>query len=489
MNKKIKNYILENIPLPICFYNRGRKIIWVNEVFKNFFGLKIEKTSKKCWQIYGFSKPCPNCVVKRAFRERKEAYAIASAKDQKSWLFKGTPLIGEKDNIIGVIEIAIEIPPDIEKKHLFNELMHTRDLLKTILENIPVMITRYDPEKKKLIPLNRACEKLFGWSKEEADEIDIIQEILPDPVYKEEGLKYLLSGKSKWKRFSIKTKEGKTLESVWSNFYLKDGTIIGIGIDIRELLEKEREIIERQERLELLINKINEAIWFTKMDGSVINLSNPLEFIYGIPLEEFKKNPRIWLDVVYFEDKEIAEESLKELMEKGFATAEYRIVKPNGEIRWIQDRKAIIYDERGFPKMMGGIINDVTESKRKEEERENLKKQLFQAQKLESIGRLAGGVAHDFNNMLSVILGYTQLALMKLEKSHPIYPDLEQILKATERSVNLTRQLLAFARHQPMAPKVLNLNKCVEEMFKMLKRLIGEEIEIILKFEENLWLY
>jgi CheY-like chemotaxis protein len=103
---------------------------------------------------------------------------------------------------------------------------------------------------------------------------------------------------------------------------------------------------------------------------------------------------------------------------------------------------------------------------------------LQQAQKIEAIGRLAGGVAHDFNNMLGVIMGYTEMAQMKLDPSQPLYADLEEIGKAAERSAALTRQLLAFARKQTIEPKVLDLNVVVAGMLKMLQRLIGENVEI-----------
>jgi len=120
----------------------------------------------------------------------------------------------------------------------------------------------------------------------------------------------------------------------------------------------------------------------------------------------------------------------------------------------------------------------IEERKRAEEERERLQSQLAQAQKMESVGRLAGGVAHDFNNMLSVILGHTELAMDAMSPSDPLLADLQEIRKAAERSADLTRQLLAFARKQTVAPKVLDLNETVEGTLKMLRRLIGEDIEL-----------
>jgi PAS domain S-box-containing protein len=128
-----------------------------------------------------------------------------------------------------------------------------------------------------------------------------------------------------------------------------------------------------------------------------------------------------------------------------------------------------------------------SDRKRAEEEKAKLQGQLTQAQKMESVGRLAGGVAHDFNNMLAVILGHTELAMENLDPSQPLYRGLQEIRKAAEHSADLTRQLLAFARKQNIAPKVLDLNKTVEGMLKMLRRLIGEDIDLAWMPGANLW--
>ncbi|MBU1109487.1 MAG: response regulator [Candidatus Riflebacteria bacterium] len=122
-----------------------------------------------------------------------------------------------------------------------------------------------------------------------------------------------------------------------------------------------------------------------------------------------------------------------------------------------------------------------------EEESVLLEAQLQQAQKMEAIGRLAGGVAHDFNNMLSVILGHVEIALEQVNKAVPLYDSLEEIRKAAERSADLTRQLLTFARRQAIAPKLLNLNETLAGMLKMLTRLIGEDIQLIWRPEADLW--
>ena len=136
---------------------------------------------------------------------------------------------------------------------------------------------------------------------------------------------------------------------------------------------------------------------------------------------------------------------------------------------------------------IAGIFTDVTERVEAERERARLQDQLQQAQKMESVGRLAGGVAHDFNNMLGVILGYTEMALSQVDSDQPLHSDLEEVQRAALRSADLTRQLLAFARKSTVSPRVLDLNETVEKALKMLERLIGENVSLRWQAGANLW--
>jgi PAS domain S-box-containing protein len=176
-------------------------------------------------------------------------------------------------------------------------------------------------------------------------------------------------------------------------------------------------------------------------------------------------------------------ELLMILQENGFVSDyETEIIRKDGTNIWISF-SATIFPEQGF---LEGSIVEITERKRSEIEQEKLQAQLIQAQKMESVGRLAGGVAHDFNNMLSIILGNAEIIMEDIDPSNPLVTNLEEIYKAAERSTNLTRQLLAFARKQTIDPKVLNLNHILDDMLKMLKRLIGEDIDLTWQPAQNL---
>jgi len=136
--------------------------------------------------------------------------------------------------------------------------------------------------------------------------------------------------------------------------------------------------------------------------------------------------------------------------------------------------------ERIASHVAGAVANAQLYSERihAEKERADLEAQLRQAQKMEAVGRLAGGVAHDFNNMLGVVIGYTDLAKGRVSPDDALYKDLDEIAKAAGRSTNLVRQLLAFARRQTVAPRVLDLNRIIGESEKMLRRLVGEDIDV-----------
>jgi signal transduction histidine kinase/ActR/RegA family two-component response regulator len=163
-------------------------------------------------------------------------------------------------------------------------------------------------------------------------------------------------------------------------------------------------------------------------------------------------------------------------------TCVHRAILPNGEERVMQGRGEVMVNDQGKPIKLFGVVQDITETRRAEEALTRSEEQLRQSQKMEAVGRLAGGVAHDFNNLLTVIGGYCEISLQTMTGPHPLQRNIVEIQKASERASSLTGQLLAFSRKQVLQPRVFQLNDVVQGMEKMLRRLIGEDIELSISF-------
>ncbi len=164
----------------------------------------------------------------------------------------------------------------------------------------------------------------------------------------------------------------------------------------------------------------------------------------------------------------------------------YRLICRDNRVIDVQMFVSVTYENR-TPIEIFGTVQDITQQKAAEEERQKLQAQFTQAQKMESVGRLAGGVAHDFNNKLTIINGYAEMAIDMMDPSDPLRETIQEIYTAGKKSADIVRQLLAFARKQTFSPVLLDLNDTISRMLKMLQRLIGENIDLTWHPGNNLW--
>jgi two-component system cell cycle sensor histidine kinase/response regulator CckA len=255
--------------------------------------------------------------------------------------------------------------------------------------------------------------------------------------------------------------------------------------DITDRKRTEEKLRESEEKHRRIIEVLSDAILLRANDIIIYANSAALKlFRVNHPEELIGKR---YLDLIHPDDRAISAERVKEIIEEDRPASlrEHRIMALDGQIMQVESSGAP-FKYRGETQVFG-VYRDITERKRAEEEKAKLQDQLLQSQKMESIGRLAGGVAHDFNNMLGVILGHTEMAMEQVDPAQPLHADLTEIRKAAERSSNLTRQLLAFARKQTVSPRVLDLNETVAGMLNMLQRLIGEDIQLAWLPGVNLW--
>lgn len=257
--------------------------------------------------------------------------------------------------------------------------------------------------------------------------------------------------------------------------------------EIRERKQAEAALKDSEARLRTLISTIPDLVWLKDQEGTYLLCNRRFESFFG------KKEADIIGRTDYdFVDKDLAasfREHDKIAMARGKPSKNEEEVTfaDDGHRELLETIKTPMYKSDGQLAGVLGIGRDITERKRAEEEKLLLEEQYHQAQKVESIGRLAGGVAHDYNNALSVIIGFTELAMEQANPAGPLRTNLDQVLTAAKRAADITRQLLAFARKQPIAPQVLDLNRTVEGMFKMLRRLISEDIDLTWLPGADLW--
>ena len=255
--------------------------------------------------------------------------------------------------------------------------------------------------------------------------------------------------------------------------------------DLLERKQAEQDLKESRERLRSIFRAAPTGIGVV-VERRLIEVNERVSEMTGYGRDELVGSSS---RVLYPTDEEfqyVGREKYRQIAERGTGTVETRWRRKDGSIIEVLLSSSPI-DPSDLSRGMTFTALDITEHKRAEAGREKLQAQLAQAQKMESVGRLAGGVAHDFNNMLQAILGNVSLALLDLPPDSPVCEYLEEVQKSARRSADLTRQLLAFARKQTIAPKVLDLNDTVVGMLKMLRRLIGEDIDMAWQPGVDLW--
>jgi PAS domain S-box-containing protein len=206
----------------------------------------------------------------------------------------------------------------------------------------------------------------------------------------------------------------------------------------------------------------------------VLRWSETMEAHYGLQPGTFAGTFDAFVERIHPDDRPSVLEIVGRAMKSGMDfSVQNRAIWPDGTVRWLSGAGRVLLGDQGEPLRGVGISLDITE-------RRTLEEQYQQAQKMEAVGRLAGGVAHDFNNLLTAILGYCELLLADAEPDDPRRADIAEIQKAGTRAAGLTRQLLAFSRKQIIEPTMLDLNAIVADMRAMLGRLIGEDVNIVL---------
>jgi PAS domain S-box-containing protein len=373
-------------------------------------------------------------------------------------------------NVPHIISITRDIG---ELKRVEQEVLAQKKMFETMFNAITDGIVITDTHRQILLA-NKGMTTTFGYTPGEL--IGKTTEILYDNTNN-----YLMTGEAVFNSqsahptelytTSYKDKTGRIFpgETFGTKLYDNNDQWIG-NLGVMRDITKRKQDEDALERLKVAIEQAGEVIVVTDTDG-IIEYTNPaFEKVTGYSLDEVHlQNPRILKSGL---QDELFYKNLWQTISSGRTWAGRLVNKhKNGSLFTEEATISPVFNNEGQIINYVAIKRDITTQLK-------LEAQYLQAQKMESVGRLTGGVAHDFNNILAVILGYTELAMRQVGPSEKLYSDLEKIFDAANRSADIVRQLLAFSRKQNIAPKVLDLNDTVAGMLRILNRLIGEDIEL-----------
>ena len=367
---------------------------------------------------------------------------------------------------------------DLTDSKLIEEALRGREReFQTLFESAPVGIGVADTQGK-ILAFNEAILTPGGYDRDDIECIGNVANLYYDESERDAALSLFADhGSLRQHETRFRRKDG-TPYDVWLSLsnttFGGEPCVLAIVEDRTEKRLADEALHQSEERFRTLSSVATEGIMIHE-DGLILDANRAFADLAGVAdVEELMGKRGLEVIPLTNESRDLIRMHMHTPSSDRY---EVELVGSDGSQVWAETwSRPITY--RGRPASLV-FLRDMTASKRARLEQDRLQTQLRQAAKMESIGRLAGGVAHDFNNMLAVILGHVDLALEQVDPKKPLYSDLQEIRKAADRSASITQQLLAFARRQVTAPKRLDLNEAVENMLAMLRRLIGEQIELV----------
>ena len=359
------------------------------------------------------------------------------------------------------------------RKNAEDELRSKEERLRLLFDQIKDGFYQSTPDGR-LVEINPAMIEMFGYSsREDMLKADVQRDLYFAPEDRKSRI--LDEGKESSETYRMRRKDGSAIwvEDRGQYKYDEHGKVVlhqGMLRDVTDRRLAEERLMLSEERYRDLVENAHDIIFSHARDGKYTSINKAGEAITGYTHDEIL-GLNISDTVVPEHIAKLHEEIEKLLAGERRNAYELEFLGKDGRRIAVElNAKLVLHD--GSPVGIQGIARDITE-------RKLLEKQLAQAQKLESIGRLAGGIAHDFNNMLTAINGYSELTLRRMADGDPLKSNIEEIKKAGERSALLTNQLLAFSRQQMLVPVVLDINEVISDITHMLQRLIGEDVQFV----------
>ena len=491
-------------PFSIQVLDLSGKTLQVNDEWNRLWGISLADIAH--YNIFEDRQLLENGViehVKRAFcgenviiPPMEYSAEKTVGKGQSRWVqARAFPVRDELGNIREVTLIHEDIG---ERKRAEEALKQSEAKYRALVENSTDIIWTYDLASKKYTFAAGALESTLGYSPNEASGMSL-DDLFDSDTKKRISAEFqkILESNGQDKKIKIEATHrhkngGYVPLEIFASLVRDDKerpvAFSGVSRDITERLQNEKALRESEERFRMLLNDVSMvSVQGYAPDGTTLYWNEGSRILYGYTSDEALGSNLLDL-IIPPEMRDEVATAIRQMAETGrpIPPSELELMRKDGTRVQVFSSHCIL-KRSGRPQELYCVDVNLSAIKQAEVERERMREQLLQAQKMESVGRLAGGVAHDFNNMLGVILGHVELALQQSVPDDPLFTPLQEIQKAARRSADLTGQLLAFARKQPVRPKNLDLNITVSGMLTMLHRLIGENIQLVWRPEGDLW--
>ncbi len=478
--------LVNTLPDVIVRTDLEGKILFINEYAFQINGYRRDEIEGQ--NILQYLDPEDQSIAVENFALMMEGRSVPHeyhliTKDGRKIPFEmnGNILRNEAGMPFGAVVVCRNIS---ERKQTEDVIRKSEERFRRITENMSDLVCEVDAQSifKYASPSHL---RILGYAPQELLGRPVYENVHPEDMERilNEGGQGVRGGEEREMEYRYRHKDGRYiwLRSIGHSIRNAAGEHTGAVINSSNITERrqaEESLRTSEERYRTIFESTATANIIVAEDATILKANNNFARLVGYTKEELE-GKLSWTIFVVKEDLDMVKSNQKKRSidpESAPASYELRAVNRKGEIRELFMSVAVI------PETKESVVSliDLTE-------RNQLEKRFIQSQKMESVGRLAGGVAHDFNNMLSVIIGNTEMAMKQVKPSDAVHKPLQEILNAGTRSADLTRQLLAFARKQTVSPRVLNLNDTVASILKMLQRLIGEDIHLTWSPGIKLW--
>jgi two-component system cell cycle sensor histidine kinase/response regulator CckA len=478
--------VIDSIPQRVFWKDRDSVYLGCNRSFARDAGLDdpaliVGKTDLElAWKATGHLYVADDRLVMESNMAKVDIEEPMTFTDGRTiWLRTSkVPLHDESGAVLGVLGTYEDIT---EQRQAASDLQESEERFRATFEQAAVGIAHVAPDGRWLRVNERLCE-MVGYTREELLAGSFQEITHPDDLPADlENVRKVLAGDIRnfgmEKRYIRKDRTAAWIALTVALARDAEGRP-KYFISVIEDIEPRRRAEAERTRLAEIVEQASEGVIMTDVDGNITYVNPAFERISGYSRTEVEgQNPRFLKSGR--QDAKFYTELWRTITSGGVWSGHFINRRKDGRLFEEEGSIFPVRDHAGQIVSYVAIKRDVTEEVR-------LNEQLLQAQKMESVGRLAGGIAHDFNNLLTAILGYAELAAGRLKPEDPSLLDLSEIDKAAQRAADLTRQLLAFSRKQVLELRVIDLNRVVSNTHKLLRRLIGEDVELVLSLKERL---